>query len=97
MIPYRPLRGRVIVSDEPTCEKSRGGIHLPRQARDTPTWGRVEAVGLLNDGTESDLLVGDRVMFGEFSGGTFEDENGKKFRVLGYGEVALVDVRSRGV
>lgn len=68
-----PLQDRVIVKRDNVETMSKGGIVLPNEAKDKPTFGTVIAVGpgkMLECG---DLLVpsvseGDRILFGKYSG-----------------------------
>lgn len=69
----RPLFDRILIKrvDEPT--RSKGGIFLPEAAKEKPVEGIVLAVGggkVLDGGSVSPLAVkvGDRVMFGKYSG-----------------------------
>ena len=69
----RPLHDRVVVKREPEERKSPGGIVIPDTAGEKPTFGRVLAVGqgkLLDSGQTRplDVKVGDRVLFGKYSG-----------------------------
>lgn len=69
----RPLHDRVIVKREEEETKSAGGIVLPGNAAEKPSRGVVLAVGrgkILENGDVRplDLKVGDRVLFGKYSG-----------------------------
>jgi len=69
----RPLQDRLVVKRVAEQEVSRGGIIIPDSAKEKPVEGEVIAVGngkVLNDGTVRplDLKVGDRVLFGKYSG-----------------------------
>jgi chaperonin GroES len=69
----RPLHDRLIVRRVEEKETARGGIVVPDTAREKPMEGEVLAVGkgkLLEDGTTLalDVKVGDRVLFGKYSG-----------------------------
>ena len=69
----RPLHDRLIVRRVEGEEKARGGIVIPDTAREKPMEGEVLAVGkgkLLENGTTLalDVKVGDRVLFGKYSG-----------------------------
>ena len=69
----RPLHDRVVVKREPEERKSPGGIVIPDTAGEKPTFGRVLAVGqgkVLDNGQARPLevKVGDRVLFGKYSG-----------------------------
>jgi chaperonin GroES len=69
----RPLHDRVVVQREPEERKSAGGIVIPDTAGEKPTFGKVLAVGqgkvLENGQTRApDVKVGDRILFGKYSG-----------------------------
>ncbi|MCA9584425.1 MAG: co-chaperone GroES [Myxococcales bacterium] len=69
----RPLQDRVILKRVKEEEKTKGGIIIPDTAKEKPIEGEVVAVGngkVLDDGTVKalDVKVGDRVLFGKYSG-----------------------------
>jgi chaperonin GroES len=69
----RPLHDRVIVRRMEEERKSPGGIVIPDSATEKPIQGEVLAVGngrLLENGDirPLDVKVGDRVLFGKYSG-----------------------------
>ena len=73
MSKIRPLQDRVIVKRVKEEEKTKGGIIIPDSAKEKPIEGEVVAVGngkVLDDGTvkKLDVKVGDRVLFGKYSG-----------------------------
>ena len=69
----RPLQDRVVVRRVAAEEKTTGGIFIPDTAQEKPMEGEVVAVG---PGARSengriyplDVAVGDRVLFGKWSG-----------------------------
>ena len=70
---FRPLHDRVVVKRIAAEEKTRGGIIIPDTAKEKPQQGEVVAVG--PGGRDEagklipiDLKVGDRVLFGKWSG-----------------------------
>ena len=70
---FRPLHDRVVVKRIDAEEKTRGGIIIPDTAKEKPQEGEVVAVGPgARDETGKlialDLKVGDRVLFGKWSG-----------------------------
>lgn len=74
----RPLHDRVIVKRLDLETKTASGILLPEAAAEKPDQGEVLAVGngkLLEDGKVRplDVKVGDRVLFGKYSGQAFKD------------------------
>jgi len=70
---FRPLHDRVLVRRVEAEEKTAGGIIIPDTAKEKPQEGEVVAVG---PGARDeagklvplDLKVGDRVLFGKWSG-----------------------------
>lgn len=69
----RPLHDRVLVKRLQEEEKTKGGIIIPDTAKEKPIEGEIVAVGngkVLEDGTvrKMELAVGDRVLFGKYSG-----------------------------
>ncbi|HVX65633.1 MAG TPA: co-chaperone GroES [Bryobacteraceae bacterium] len=69
----RPLHDRVLLRRIEEGETIRGGIIIPDSAKEKPQQGEVVGVGngkLLEDGTRAaiDVKVGDRVLFGKYSG-----------------------------
>lgn len=69
----KPLQDRVLVKRVEAAEEVRGGIVIPDTAKEKPQEGEVIAVGngkVLDNGTKVELTVkvGDRVLFGKYSG-----------------------------
>jgi chaperonin GroES len=70
---FRPLHDRVVVKRIDADQKTKGGIIIPDSAREKPSQGEITAVGpggLDESGKliPIDLKVGDRVLFGKWSG-----------------------------
>jgi chaperonin GroES len=70
---FRPLHDRVVVRRIDAEDKSAGGIIIPDTVKEKPSQGEVVAVG--PGGRDEagriipiDLHVGDRVLFGKWSG-----------------------------
>ena len=70
---FRPLHDRVVVKRIDAEEKTSGGIIIPDSAKEKPSQGEITAVG--PGGRDEagklipiDLKVGDRVLFGKWSG-----------------------------
>jgi len=71
----RPLHDRVIVKRVEQERKSTGGIVIPDTAAEKPDQGEVIAVGPGKRNDEGkreplDVKVGDRILFGKYSGST---------------------------
>jgi chaperonin GroES len=82
----RPLHDRVIVRRLEEERKSAGGIVIPDNAAEKPDQGEVIAVGpgkKTEDGKvlPVDVKVGDRVLFGKYSGTSVKIE-GDEYLVM---------------
>jgi len=71
----RPLHDRVVIKRLEAEEKTSSGIVLPGSAAEKPDMGEVIAVGngkVLENGERRalELKVGDKVIFGKYSGQT---------------------------
>jgi len=69
----RPLHDRLLVHRIEEKEMARGGIIIPDTAKEKPMEGKVLAVGngrVLENGKRLalDVKVGDRILFGKYSG-----------------------------
>ncbi len=77
----KPLHDRVIVRRiEDSTDKTAGGLYIPDTAKEKPQEGEVIAVGegkYKEDGTRQtlDVKVGDRVLFGKYSGSEIKIDN----------------------
>ena len=70
---FRPLHDRVLVRRIEAEEKTAGGIIIPDSAKENPAEGEIVACGSgarSEEGkvTPLDVKVGDRVLFGKWSG-----------------------------
>ena len=70
---FRPLQDRVLVRRIEQEEKTQGGIIIPDTAKEKPMEGEVIAAGPGARGDDGklnplDVKVGDRVLFGKWSG-----------------------------
>lgn len=70
---FRPLHDRVVVRRVEEEAKTAGGIIIPDTAQEKPSQGEVVAVGPGARGDDGkinalDVKVGDRVIFGKWSG-----------------------------
>lgn len=75
----RPLHDRVIIKRLDNERKTASGIVIPESAAEKPDQGEVLAVGngkILEDGNVRPLAlkVGDKVLFGKYSGQTVKVE-----------------------
>ena len=70
---FRPLHDRVLVRRVEAEEKTAGGIIIPDSAKEKPAEGEIVSVGEGardedGDRIPLDVKVGDRVLFGKWSG-----------------------------
>jgi chaperonin GroES len=70
---FRPLHDRVVVKRVSAEERSKGGIIIPDTAKEKPQEGEIVAVGPGGRDENGKLIVvdvkvGDRVLFGKWSG-----------------------------
>jgi chaperonin GroES len=99
---FRPLHDRVALKRIEAEEKTRGGIIIPDTAKEKPQQGEVVAVG--PGGRDEagklvplDLKVGDRVLFGKWSG-TEVILDGTEYLIMKESDImgVLVGQESRG-
>lgn len=69
----KPLSDRVVIKPSPAEEKTKGGIILPDTAKEKPVVGEIVAVGpgkVGDDGKKvpMEVKVGDKVLYGKYSG-----------------------------
>ena len=76
----RPLHDRVLIKRVEEEQKTKGGIIIPDTAKEKPSEGEIVAVG--PGGRDEagklipiDLKVGDRVLFGKWSGTEVKIDN----------------------
>ncbi len=82
----RPLQDRVLIRRVEPEAMTSGGIFIPDTAQEKPTEGEVVAVGpgLRNEAGKlhpPDVKVGDRVLFGKWSG-TEMKQNGEGLMIM---------------
>jgi len=90
----RPLHDRLVVKRLDNENKTASGIVIPDNAAEKPDQGEVLAVGngkLLEDGKVRplDVKVGDKVLFGKYSGQTVKVD-GNELLVLREDDVMAV-------
>jgi chaperonin GroES len=72
----QPLEDRVVIMPNDDAEEMRGGLYIPDTAKEKPTQGEVIAVGPgrieKGDRVPMDVSVGDKVIYGKYSGTQFQ-------------------------
>jgi len=94
----RPLQDRVLVQRTDGEEKTAGGIIIPDSAKEKPQEGIVVATGrgkVRDDGniTPLDVVEGDRVLFGKYSG-TDVTVNGEEYVILREEDILAVHTQA---
>ena len=91
----RPLHDRVVVRRSEEEKKTAGGIVLPGSAAEKANSGEILAVGtgrVLDNGEVRALSVkvGDKVVFGPYSGSNTVKVDGEDLLVIGESEILAV-------
>ena len=79
VVKLRPLYDRIVVDPIVEADTTTSGIIIPESAKEKPQTGRVMATGhgrRLENGaiTALDVRVGDRILFGKYSGSNISVE-----------------------
>jgi chaperonin GroES len=89
-IKIQPLEDRVVILPSDEAEAMRGGLYIPDTAKEKPTQGEVIAVGPgrfeKGERVPVDLKVGDKVIYGKYSGTPFTVE-GDEVIIIKAGDV----------
>jgi chaperonin GroES len=95
---FRPLHDRVVVKRIDAEDETAGGIIIPDTAKEKPSQGEVVAVGPGGRDESGqlisiDLKVGDRVLFGKWSG-TEVKLDGEELLIMKEGDImgVLIDL-----
>jgi len=91
----RPLYDRIVVKRIEEKEQKVGGLYIPDRAKEKPQEGEVVAVGKgkrLDDGkvVPLDVQIGDRILFGKYSGTDAPKTVGDDYLILREDEVLAV-------
>jgi chaperonin GroES len=91
----QPLGDRIVVKALEAEEKTKGGIVLPDTAKEKPQEGKVVAVGAgkVNDEGKvipMQLKVGDRVLYGKYSGTEITTKDGEEYLIMREDDVFAV-------
>ncbi|MBC2710391.1 MAG: co-chaperone GroES [Desulfosarcina sp.] len=87
----RPLQDRILVQRVEEETKTKGGIIIPDTAKEKPAEGKVNAVGKGKVGDDGkrvalEIKVGDRILFGKYSGTEIKIE-GEEYLIMREDEV----------
>ncbi len=88
-----PLADRVVIKPLEEAEQMRGGLYIPDTAKEKPQQGEVIAVGPgryeKDKRVPMDLKVGDRVLYGKYSG-TEVTIDGEQYLILRESDVLAI-------
>lgn len=88
-----PLADRVVIKALEETEQMRGGLYIPDTAKEKPQQGEIIAVGPgrfeKDKRVPMELKVGDRVLYGKYSGTEVTIE-GEQFLILRESDVLAV-------
>ena len=90
----KPLADRVVVKPLDEDVQMRGGLYIPDTAKEKPSQGEVVAVGpgkLSEEGArlEMDVSVGDKVLYGKYSG-TDVTLEGEEYLILRESDILAI-------
>jgi chaperonin GroES len=91
----KPLGDRIVVQPLEAEEVTKGGIILPDTAKEKPHEGKIVAVGRgkMDDNGKVqplELKVGDRVLYGKYSGNEIKTKDGKDLLIMREEDVLAV-------
>ncbi len=93
----KPLQDRVVIRRVEEQKESAGGILLPGSAKEQQNIGEVVAVGPGKASTDGTIIamtvaVGNKVIFGQYSGQEVKDDKGEEFTVMREDDIiAIID------
>jgi chaperonin GroES len=93
-VEVKPLADRVVVKPLDESEQMRGGLYIPDTAKEKPSQGQVMAVGpgkVSDEGArlDMDVKVGDRVLYGKYSG-TDVTLDGEEYLILRESDILAI-------
>ncbi|MGZ8375956.1 MAG: co-chaperone GroES [Gemmatirosa sp.] len=93
-VAVKPLADRVVVRALEETEQMRGGLYIPDTAKEKPQQGEIIAVGPgkfddKGNRVPMDVKVGDKVLYGKYSGTEVTLEN-EQFLILREADVLAI-------
>lgn len=89
MLTIQPLADRVLIEASVSEEKTASGIIIPDTAKEKPQNGTVVAVGKGKKDEPMTVKVGDKVLYGKYSG-TDVEFNGKKYLIMKESDILAI-------
>ncbi len=93
-ISIKPLADRIVVEALEASEEMRGNLYIPDTAKEKPMQGTVIATGPGRRSDDGDIIptelsVGDRVLYGKYSG-TEVTVDGNEYLIIKEGDVLAI-------
>ena len=85
----KPLADRVVIEPAPAETKTASGIIIPDSAKEKPQEGIVVAVGNGKKDEPITVVVGDKVLYGKYSGTELKLE-GKDFLIMREADILAI-------
>jgi chaperonin GroES len=90
-VSFRPLGDRVLIRPLEKKDEVRGGLIIPDTAKEKPQEGEIIAAGKGKTGEDGKLIpmdvkVGDRVLYGKYSGTEVKIE-GQEYQIMHQDEI----------
>mgnify|MGYP001827414696 FL=1 len=90
----KPLSDRVVIEALEAEDKTSGGIYLPETAKEKPEMGKVVAAGAgkvsdAGDIVKLEVQVGDKVLYGKYSG-TDVTIDGKDYLIVRESDILAI-------
>lgn len=85
----KPLADRVVIEPAPTETKTASGIIIPDSAKEKPQEGIVVAVGNGKKDEPITVAIGDKVLYGKYSGTELKLE-GKDYLIMREADILAI-------
>ncbi|ADX67280.1 MULTISPECIES: co-chaperone GroES [Weeksella] len=85
----KPLADRVVIEPSPAETKTASGIIIPDSAKEKPQEGTVVAVGNGKKDEQMTVAVGDKVLYGKYSG-TELKLDGKDYLIMREADILAI-------
>jgi chaperonin GroES len=88
-VKIKPLSDRVLVKPDPASTKTVSGIIIPDTAKEKPQQGTVLAVGPGKKDHQMTVKIGDKVLYGKYSGTDMKHE-GEDFLIMRESDILAI-------
>lgn len=85
----RPLSGKVLIKPKAAEQKTASGIIIPDSAQEKPLQGEIVAVGAAKKDEEMEVKVGDKVLYGKYSG-TELNIDGEDYLLMSQSDILFI-------